>query len=57
MFPELILLILKNIFAEIDNFIVPLNSATVHVPYNVRSDDHIEIEHNWINIFRYLTYV
>lgn len=57
MFPELILLILKNIFAEIDNFIVPLNSATVHVPYNVRSDDLIEIEHNWINFFRYLTYV
>lgn len=39
MFPESILLILKNfnsivyiIFAELDEFIVLLDSATVHVP-------------------------
>lgn len=51
MFLELILLILKNIFAELDKFIniLLLNSATVHVPYNVRSDDLIEIAHNYMN--------
>lgn len=41
----------ENIFTELDKFIVLLNSATVYVPYNVRSDDLLEIEHSWINSF------